>query len=61
MVVEITQDDAGVRTCPRCSATFDGSHIGATREARILCPECSSRVLDSRRYWWQAEEPIDGR
>lgn len=61
MAVEIWMDADGVRTCPRCSATFDGSHIGATAEARTLCPECSIRVLDSRRYWWQAKEPTDGR
>ena len=32
---------AVMRTCPRCSAEFDGTSIGATLEARILCADCS--------------------
>lgn len=31
-----------MRTCPRCAAEFDGTGIGATLEARILCADCSS-------------------
>lgn len=42
-------DEHGVRTCPRCGATFDGTHIGAAAEARILCSECTLRALDERR------------
>ncbi len=57
-----------VRTCPRCGCTFDGTTIGATAEARILCPECSLRMLDERRereqagrYWWAPKGGTDGR
>lgn len=31
-----------MRTCPRCAATFDGTSLGATPEARILCADCSA-------------------
>lgn len=30
------------RTCPRCTVQFDGTSIGATPEARILCSGCSA-------------------
>lgn len=30
------------RTCPRCGVRFDGTGIGATLEARILCADCSA-------------------
>lgn len=32
---------AVVRTCPQCGATFDGTSIGATPQARILCSDCT--------------------
>ncbi len=32
-----------MRTCPRCTAEFDGTSIGATMAARILCAECSAK------------------
>lgn len=31
-----------MRTCPRCGTEFDGTSIGATLEARILCADCSA-------------------
>lgn len=32
-----------IRVCPRCSAEFDGTSIGATLDARILCADCSAK------------------
>jgi transposase-like protein len=51
--------DADMQTCPRCQGTFNGAGISASPEARILCPDCSKRMVDERReryesgrYWW---------
>lgn len=48
MATETWQDENGVRTCPRCAATFDGTTIGATAQARILCSDCTLATLDER-------------
>lgn len=40
-------DEHGVRTCPQCGTTFDGSHIGATPQARILCSDCTAKRVEA--------------
>ena len=46
---EVWMDENGMRTCPRCRTTFDGTTIRATKYARILCADCTLRSLDERR------------